>query len=76
MRILMAHVDDPDQIKIDTYLKNGGYQAIKKEIAPADLVEMVKQSGLRGTGRSRFCHGSQMGLYSKRGKSSLFGLQR
>ena len=32
MRILMAHVNDPNQRKIDTYEKNGGYQAIKKAI--------------------------------------------
>ncbi len=68
MRVLMAHVDDPDQIKIDTYLKNGGYQAIKKEIAPADLVEMVKQSGLRGRGGAGFVTGAKWGFIPKEAK--------
>ena len=68
MRVLMAHVDDPDQIKIDTYIKNGGYQAIKKEIAPADLVEMVKQSGLRGRGGAGFVTGAKWGFIPKEAK--------
>jgi len=68
MRILMAHVNDPDQIKIDTYIKNGGYQAIKKEIAPADLVEMVKQSGLRGRGGAGFVTGAKWGFIPKEAK--------
>ena len=32
MRILMAHMDDPDQCSIETYEQNGGYQAIRKAI--------------------------------------------
>jgi NADH-quinone oxidoreductase subunit F len=68
MRILMAHVDDPQQKNIDTYEKNGGYQALRKaigHIAPADITEMVKQSGLRGRGGAGFSTGMKWGFIPK-----------
>jgi NADH-quinone oxidoreductase subunit F len=36
----------------DTYRKHGGYRAAEKalKMAPADIVEEVKKSGLRGRG--------------------------
>lgn len=67
-RILMAHVDDPQQTNIETYEKNGGYQALKKalgKIPPAELTEMVKQSGLRGRGGAGFLTGAKWGFIPK-----------
>lgn len=67
-RILMAHTDDPEQRFLATYEKNGGYSAIKKAIpaiAPHDLVEMVKQSGLRGRGGAGFFTGMKWGFIPK-----------
>lgn len=67
MRVLLAHVNDPEQASIETYIKNGGYQAIKKmpQIQPADLIEMVKQSGLRGRGGAGFVTGAKWGFVPK-----------
>jgi NADH-quinone oxidoreductase subunit F len=68
MRVLMAHMDDPKQIDIETYIKNGGYQAIRKAIpgiAPDALTEMVKQSGLRGRGGAGFLTGAKWGFIPK-----------
>ena len=68
LRILMAHTDDPDQPNMATYEKNGGYQAIKKAIGkinPSDLIEMVKQSGLRGRGGAGFVTGMKWGFVPK-----------
>lgn len=68
MRILMAHVDNPKQVSIDTYEHNGGYQAIRKaipSIQPAALVEMVKQSNLRGRGGAGFFTGMKWGFIPK-----------
>lgn len=68
MRILMAHGDSKDQCNIDTYEKNGGYQAIRKvipNIAPADLIEIVKKSGLRGRGGAGFSTGMKWGFVPK-----------
>lgn len=67
-RVLMAHMDDPNQINIDTYEKNGGYQAIRKaisKIAPSEITEMVKQSGLRGRGGAGFVTGLKWGFIPK-----------
>ncbi len=68
MRILMEHIEQPDQFRIDTYEKNGGYQAIRKAIphmAPAAITDMVKQSGLRGRGGAGFSAGMKWGFIPK-----------
>jgi len=50
------HFDKP--WSYDNYLKTGGYSALKKilseKIPPEQVVEMVKQSGLRGRGGAGF----------------------
>ncbi len=68
MRVLMANIDKPNQCNIDTYERNGGYQAIRKAISkimPADLIEMVKQAGLRGRGGAGFVTGVKWGFIPK-----------
>lgn len=68
MRILMAHVNDPEQTDIATYERNGGYQAIRKvldKVKPADLIETVKQAGLRGRGGAGFSTGMKWGFIPK-----------
>jgi NADH-quinone oxidoreductase subunit F len=68
MRILMAHMDKPNQCAIETYESNGGYQAIQKaipKISSSDLIEMIKQSGLRGRGGAGFLTGSKWGFVPK-----------
>jgi len=43
---------------MDSYLKSGGYQALKKilsdKMSPGDVIEQVKASGLRGRGGAGF----------------------
>lgn len=68
MRVLMEHIDKKRQCFIDGYESNGGYQAIRKaipKIDPADLVTMVKESGLRGRGGAGFVTGSKWGFIPK-----------
>jgi NADH-quinone oxidoreductase subunit F len=67
-RVLMANIDKSGQHQIDTYEKNGGYRSLVKaipQIAPADLIEMVKQSGLRGRGGAGFVTGAKWGFVPK-----------
>ncbi len=48
-------VIDPDEI--DDYIKQGGYQAIQKvlkENTPQEVIDIVKESGLRGRGGGGF----------------------
>jgi NADH-quinone oxidoreductase subunit F len=68
MRILMAYIDQPGQTGIETYERNGGYQAIRKaipNIAPEALTSMVKDSGLRGRGGAGFGTGMKWGFVPK-----------
>lgn len=55
--VLTQYLNYPQQHTIGVYEANGGYQAIKKaipSIQPADLIEMVKYSGLKGRGGAGF----------------------
>ena len=56
-----------DLHKIDVYIKNDGYQAIKKALAmsPDDVIEEVKKSGLRGRGGACFPTGLKWSFMPK-----------
>jgi len=51
----------------DTYRKNGGYSSVEKalKMAPADVVEEVKKSGLRGRGGAGFPTGLKWSFLAK-----------
>src|ERR1044072_1160317 len=52
---------------LDAYRKNGGYAAVEKafKMAPADIVEEVKKSGLRGRGGAGFPTGMKWSFLAK-----------
>jgi NADH-quinone oxidoreductase subunit F len=55
--ILLRHRDFPGLDKIDTYRKNGGFEAWRKvatSMDPDDVTNVVKASGLRGRGGAGF----------------------
>jgi len=55
--ILLRHRDIPDINQIDVYQKNGGFEAWKKVVTrmkPAEVTDVVKNSGLRGRGGAGF----------------------
>src|SRR2546423_15075596 len=51
----------------DVYRKNGGYAAVEKafKMAPAEIVEEVKKSGLRGRGGAGFPKGKKRSFLAK-----------
>ncbi len=55
-RIITARWDEPDTVWIDRYTATGGYEALKKalKMAPAQVIDEVKASGLRGRGGAGF----------------------
>jgi len=55
--ILLRHREIPNLNQLDVYLKHGGFEALKKvvtQMQPADVVNEVKASGLRGRGGAGF----------------------
>lgn len=65
---MFKYIDVPDQYKIDTYIRNGGYRALPKalkEYTPDELIEMVKKSGLRGRGGAGFPAGLKWSFVPK-----------
>ena len=67
-RVLFKHIDDPKQYQIDTYIQHGGYAALKKalkEIKPAELIEVIQKSGLRGRGGAGFPTGLKWSFVPK-----------
>jgi NADH-quinone oxidoreductase subunit F len=55
--VLLRRVGKPDSQALETYRADGGYRALAKalnEMAPAQVVQVVKDSGLRGRGGAGF----------------------
>lgn len=54
--VLLARINTPDSHKLETYQRDGGYQGLRKalDLAPADVTNLVKDSGLRGRGGAGF----------------------
>ena len=55
-RIIRNYVDRPDSYTIESYLSSGGYSALRKALgmAPGEITDVVKKSGLRGRGGAGF----------------------
>ena len=54
--VLSKHFGDREAISLDGWKKRGGYTALRKalDMAPTDIVNVVKDSGLRGRGGAGF----------------------
>ncbi len=62
--VLSAHWADPDAFTLAGYQRVGGYLALRKALAmaPGEIVQMVKESGLRGRGGAGFLAGMKWGF--------------
>src|SRR5215218_357574 len=66
-KLLLEHAQVEGIRFYDTYRKNGGYAAAEKafKMAPAEIVEEVKKSGLRGRGGAGFPTGMKWSFLAK-----------
>ena len=68
MNILLRGRDIADLNKLDVYVKNGGYEGLKKALSmkPAEVIDVVKASGLRGRGGAGFPTGLKWSFIPQR----------
>ncbi|GHU00160.1 NADH dehydrogenase [Alphaproteobacteria bacterium] len=67
-RIVLANMGRADPENLGEYIASGGYEALRKALLtqkPADIVEEVKKSGLRGRGGGGFPTGVKWELTAK-----------
>lgn len=65
--VILKNINTPDSFKIDSYLKTGGYTALKKalEMSADSIIQMMKDSGLRGRGGAGFPTGLKWSFIPK-----------
>ncbi len=67
MEILYKDIDDPKLATLDGYSERGGYEMLRKALSmePADVLQEMLDSGVRGRGGAGFAMGKKMSFIPK-----------
>jgi NADH-quinone oxidoreductase subunit F len=67
IKVLTANIHKPNSASIETYLEGGGYKAARKALSmkPEEIIQVVKDSELRGRGGAGFPTGNKWGFVPK-----------
>ncbi len=74
-RIIFAHIDEPGYTNdLACYLQHGGYAVLRRSMArpPAELIDEVKKSGLRGRGGAGFPCGVKWSLVDRKSGKPIY----
>ncbi|MBL8012602.1 MAG: NADH-quinone oxidoreductase subunit NuoF [Candidatus Omnitrophica bacterium] len=67
-KVTTRNFDTPNSFRIDTYIKNQGYEAARKaltQMTPAQVIDEVKNANLRGLGGAGFATGMKWSFIPK-----------
>jgi NADH-quinone oxidoreductase subunit F len=66
-QLLYANIDEPGLATLDGYSKQGGYEMLRKalQMEPADVLQEMLDSGVRGRGGAGFAMGKKMSFIPK-----------
>jgi NADH-quinone oxidoreductase subunit F len=67
-RVLLEHIDEPDLHTLEVYERLGGYRSMRKallDMTPAEVLQELEESGLRGRGGAGFSMGKKASFIPK-----------
>ncbi|HYA87617.1 MAG TPA: NADH-quinone oxidoreductase subunit NuoF [Nitrospirota bacterium] len=68
VKVVLSDCGEVDPEDIDSYISRGGYEATKKVLgtmAPQEIIEVIRASGLRGRGGAGFSTGTKWDMATK-----------
>src|SRR5688572_28008395 len=74
IKVLTANMDKPDSESVESYVRSGGYEALKSalKMKPEEVIEVVKSSDMRGRGGAGFPTGMKWSFVPKNATKPIY----